>query len=62
MIALTQRLAQMQQDKVLKEQVDVARHKEAILKVCIQPWIVKAFTIIEEIEGKLTHMQGMCYH
>lgn len=59
MTALTQRLTWMQQAKALKEQVDATRHKEAVLKVRIQPWIDKAFTITTEIEGKLTHMQGM---
>lgn len=31
-MVLTQQLARMQQAKELKEQVDVARHKEAVLK------------------------------
>lgn len=39
--------------------MDTDRHKEAVLKVRIQSWINEAFTITEEIEGKLTHMQGM---
>ena len=49
----------MQQARTLKEQVDATRQKEALLKACIQPWIDEAFTIIIEIEGKITHMQGM---
>lgn len=49
----------MQQAKALKEQVDVARHKEAVLKECVQPWIDEAFTITTNIEGKFTHIQGM---
>ena len=53
MVALTQRLAWMQQAKALEEQVDMAWHKEAVLKVHIQPSIDEAFTIIVEIEGKL---------
>ena len=44
----------MQQARALKEQVDAARQKEALLKVCVQPWIDKAFTITVDIEGKLT--------
>lgn len=43
----------MQQDKALKEQVDVVRHKEVVLKACIQPWIDEAFVITTSIEGKL---------
>jgi len=39
--------------------VDVARHKEAILKECVQPWIDKSFTIIADIEGNLMQIQGM---
>jgi len=38
---------------VLKEQVDVAGHKEEILKAYVQPWIEEAFTIIVDIEGNL---------
>jgi len=49
----------MQQAKALKEQVDAACHKEVVLKVCIQPWIDKAFTIIVDIKGKFTQIQGM---
>ena len=33
MVSLTQRLARMLEAKELKEQMDVARHKEAVLKV-----------------------------
>lgn len=40
----------MQQAKELKEKVDVAWHKEAVLKACVQPWINKAFIIIKKIE------------
>lgn len=34
-VSLTQRLARMQEEKVVKEQVDSAQHKEAVLKVCL---------------------------
>ncbi len=57
-VALTQRLAWMQQEKALKEQVDVARHKEAVLKVHLQPWIDEAYTITTFIEGKLAKLQA----
>lgn len=56
---LTQQLAKMQQERALKEEVDVARQKEALLKACIQPWINEAFTIMANIEGKLTQIQGL---
>lgn len=52
-VILTQRLAKLQQVKALKEQVDVARQKEAVLKAHIQPWIDEAFTITTTIKGKL---------
>jgi len=52
-IILTQQLAKMQQARSLKEQVDVGRQKEALLKECIKPWIDEAFTITAEIKGKL---------
>lgn len=51
-IILTQRLAKMQHARAQKEQVDVARQKEALLKARVQPWIDEAFTITAEIEGK----------
>jgi len=38
--------------------MDAAWHKEVVLKVCVQPWIDEAFTIIVAIEGKLIQMQG----
>ena len=49
----------MQQAKALKYQMDAARHKEAVLKARIQPWIDEAFMIMANIEGKLAHIQGM---
>lgn len=53
MVALTQRLAWMQQAKVLKEQVDVTQHKEGDLKEHVQPWIDEALVIIALIEARL---------
>ncbi len=58
-MVVTQRLVWTQNAKALKEQLDASRHKEAVLKVRIQPWINEAFTITAEIEGKLAHMQWM---
>ena len=55
-VALTQRLTWMQQEKALKEQVDVVRHKEVDLKARIQPWIDEAFVIIALIEANLAQM------
>jgi len=54
MVSLTQRLTRMQQAKALKEKVDAARHKEVVLKACIQPWIDEAFIIIAFIEANIT--------
>ena len=50
-VVLTQWLARMHQDKALKEQVDIARYKEAVLKVHIQPWIDEDLKITANIEG-----------
>lgn len=58
MVALTQRFTWMQQAKALKEKVDVARHKEVVLKVHVQPWIDEAFIITTCIEEKFAQMQG----
>lgn len=58
MVALTQRLAQMQQAKALKEKLDATRHREAVLTAHVQLWIDEAFVVIETIEGKLAQMQG----
>lgn len=57
-VDLTQRFARMQEEKALKEQVDVTRHKEAVLKAFLQPWIDEAYTITTSIEGNLTKLQG----
>jgi len=43
---------------VLKEQVDAARHKEVVLKACLQSWIDEAYTIITYIEAKLMQLQA----
>lgn len=56
MVALTQRLAWMQQTKVLKDKVDTMRHREAVLKARVQPWIDEAFIIKTSIESKLAKM------
>ena len=58
-VALTQRLARMQQAKALKEQVDAARQKEIVLKARVQPWIDEAFLITTDIERKLAQMKVM---
>ena len=55
-LALTQRLKQMQQAKALKEKVDAVRHKEAVLKARVQPWIDEEFVITALIEAKLVQM------
>lgn len=56
MVALTQRLSRMQQEKALKEQVDSAQHKETFLKARLHPWIDVAYTIIATIEAKLAQL------
>lgn len=43
----------MKEAQALKEQVDVACQKEAVLKVRIQPWLEEAFTVTATINGKL---------
>lgn len=43
----------MQHAKALKEQVDFAQHKEAVLKARLQPWIDKAYTITTSMEAKI---------
>ena len=57
-ISITQRLAQLQEAKALKEQVDVAQHKEAVLKACLKPWLDEAYLIIATIESKLDSLQA----
>lgn len=56
MVSLTQRLTRIKKAKALKEQVDVARHKEAVLKACLQPWIDEVYMIKTSIEGKLVKL------
>jgi len=46
----------MKKAQALKEQVDVARQKEVVLKAHIQPWLEEAFTATATIEGKLAQM------
>lgn len=58
-MAVTQRLAWMQQAKALKEEVDAARHKEVVLKARVQPWIDEEFVITTSIEANLAQMQGI---
>jgi len=58
MVSLTQRLARMQQEKVLKEQLDAASHKEVVLKACLYSWINEAYSIIASIEENLTKLQA----
>ena len=55
-VVLTQQLARMQEAKALKEKVDIVRHKEAVLKARIHPWIDEAFMITKNIEGKHAHI------
>lgn len=47
----------MQEVNAFKEQVDVARHKEVVLKARLHPWIDEAYTITTSIEGKLAQLQ-----
>ena len=39
--------------------MDATKHKEAVLKECVQSWIDEAFTITMNIEGRLAHIRGM---
>ena len=41
----------------MKEQVDAAQQKEAMLKVCLKPWLDEAYLVTISIEGKLTSLQ-----
>jgi len=47
----------MREAQALKEKVDAARQKEAMLKKRIQPWLDEAFMASSNIEGMLTHKQ-----
>ena len=38
--------------------MDAARHKEAVLKVHLQPWIDEAYTITASIEAKIAQLQA----
>jgi len=57
-VAITQRLANLQKAKALKEKVDAAQHKEFVVKACLKPWLDKAYLIIATIEGNLASLQG----
>jgi len=59
MVTLSQQLAKMRETQALKEQVDTACQKEAVLKERIQPWLEEAFTVKTKIKGKLAQMQGI---
>lgn len=54
---MSQRLAKPEEAKVLKEQVDAAQRKEAVLKVHLNPWLDEAYLIITSIEGRLASLQ-----
>jgi len=56
MITLTQHLTGMNEVEAVKEQVDVAHQKEAMLKARIQPWLKEAFLVTAKIGEKLTQM------
>ena len=56
-VSLTQKLMRMQQAKTLKEQVDVARHKEVVLKMRLQLWIYEVYIATASIKGKLAQLQ-----
>ena len=58
-VALTQRLAKLQEAKQLKEQVDVVLHKEAVLKVRLKPWLEESYAAIGNIKIKLVTLQAM---
>jgi len=58
-IVLTQRLEKLQEAKQLKEQVDAALHKEAMLKARLKPWLDEAYIVTSSIEAKLVTLQVM---
>lgn len=58
MIAITQRLAKIQEARDMKIQADVARQKEAVIKVRLQPWLDEEFMVSTTIECKVAHMQA----
>lgn len=41
---------------MLKEQVDAMQHKEEVLKVCLKPWLDKAYLFMASIEGNLANL------
>ena len=56
-VTITQRLTKLQEAKALKEQVDTAQHKEAVLKAYLKRWLDEAYLITTSIEGKLASLQ-----
>ncbi len=42
----------------MKEQVDVAQHKEAVLKVHLKPLLDEAYSVTSSIERKLANLQA----
>ena len=53
-----QRLEKLWEVKQLKEQVDAAQHKEAMLKVWLKPWLDESYSVTAFIEGKLANLQA----
>lgn len=56
-VAITQMLVKLQEEKVLKEQVDTSQHKEEELKAWLKPWLDEAYVLTTTIEGKLPNLQ-----
>jgi len=50
-------LENLQEVKALKEQVDAAQHKEAVLKARLGPLLDEAYLLTTSIEGKLASLQ-----
>lgn len=48
----------MQEARQLKEQVDAAQHKEAVLKARQKPCLDEAYAVMTSIEGKLVTLQA----
>lgn len=55
-VAIMQRLAKLQEAKVLKEKVDATQPKEAVLKTRLGPWLEEAYVLTTSIEGKLASL------
>ena len=56
-VAITQMLAKLQEEKVLKEQVDAAQRKEAVLNARLGPYLEEAYVLTASIERKLASLQ-----